>query len=34
VGKLHGKRSFGRLRRRWKNNVKINIREIGFEDGK
>jgi hypothetical protein len=30
VGKPEGKRQLGRLRRRWENNVKIDLREIGW----
>jgi hypothetical protein len=29
VGNLEGKRSLGRPRRRWVNNIKMNLREIG-----
>jgi hypothetical protein len=32
VGKLEGKRSLGRPRRRWKDGIIINLREIGWED--
>jgi hypothetical protein len=31
VGKPEGKRPLGRPRLRWKGNVKINLREIGWE---
>jgi hypothetical protein len=31
VGKLEGKRPFGRPKRRWEDNVKMNLREIRFE---
>jgi hypothetical protein len=31
VGKLEGRRSFGRSRRRWVNNIKIDLREIGWD---
>jgi hypothetical protein len=31
VGKPEGKRQLGRPRRRWVNNIKINLREIGWE---
>jgi hypothetical protein len=31
VGKPEGKRPLGRSRRRWVNNIRIYIREIGFE---
>jgi hypothetical protein len=30
VGKIEGKRPLGRPRRRWEDNIKIRIREIGF----
>jgi hypothetical protein len=29
VGKLEGKRLLGRLRRRWEDNIKMDLREIG-----
>jgi hypothetical protein len=29
VGKPEGKRPLGRPRRRWKNNIKIDIQEVG-----
>jgi len=29
VGKLQGKRPLGRPRRRWKDNIKTNLREFG-----
>jgi len=29
VGKLQGKRPFGRPRRRWEDNIKMNLREVG-----
>jgi hypothetical protein len=32
VGKLEEKRSLGRLRRKWEDNIKINLREIGWGD--
>jgi hypothetical protein len=31
VGRSEGKRPLGRLRRRWKDNIKIDLREIGIE---
>jgi hypothetical protein len=31
VGKPEGKRQLGRPRRRWKYNITINLREIGWE---
>jgi hypothetical protein len=30
VGKQEGNRPLGRPRRRWKDNIKINVREIGW----
>jgi hypothetical protein len=30
VGKLEGKRPLGRQRRRWENNIKMDLREIGW----
>jgi hypothetical protein len=30
VGKPEEKRSLGRLRRRWVDNIKINLREVGW----
>jgi hypothetical protein len=30
VGKPEGKRSLGRLRRRWEDNIKMDLREIGW----
>jgi hypothetical protein len=32
VGMPEGKRPLGRPRRRWVNNIKINLREIGWDD--
>jgi hypothetical protein len=32
VGKPEGKRPMGRPRRRWMNNIKTNLREIGWDD--
>jgi hypothetical protein len=32
VGKPEGRRPLGRLRRRWEDNIKMDIREIGFGD--
>jgi len=29
VGKLEGKRPLGRPRRRWENNIKMNLQEVG-----
>ena len=29
VGKLEGKRPLGRLRRRWEDNIKMDIQELG-----
>jgi hypothetical protein len=31
VGKPQGKRPLGRRRRRWVNNININLREIGWD---
>jgi hypothetical protein len=31
VGKREGKRSLGRPRRRWVDNIKMNLRDIGWE---
>jgi hypothetical protein len=31
VGKLTGKRPLGRSRRRWKDNVKMNLKEIELD---
>ena len=31
MGRAEGKRPLGRSRRRWKGNIKIDIREIGWE---
>jgi hypothetical protein len=31
-GKSEGKRSLGRPRRRWENNIKVDLRRIGSED--
>jgi hypothetical protein len=31
VAKPEGKRSIGRARRRWDDNIKTDLREIGFE---
>ena len=30
VGKLEGKRPMGRPRRRWENNIKMDLQEVGF----
>jgi hypothetical protein len=32
VEKLEGKRPLGRHRRMWEDNIKINLREIGWDD--
>jgi hypothetical protein len=32
VGKREGKRSLGRPRRRWANNIKMDLSEIGWDD--
>jgi hypothetical protein len=31
VGRLEGKRPLGRPRRRWENNIKLDVREIGID---
>jgi len=31
VGKPEGKRPFGRVRRRWEDNIRMDLREIGWE---
>jgi hypothetical protein len=31
VGKPEGKRPFGRPRRRWEDNIRLDLREIGWE---
>ena len=33
VGKPEGKRSLGRLKRRWKDNIKMDLREVGCDAG-
>ena len=33
VGKHEGKRLLGRPRRRWKDNIKMEFREVGLEGG-
>ena len=33
VGKLEGKRPSGRPRRRWEDNIKLNLRELGCDPG-
>ena len=33
VGKPEGKRALGRLRRRWKENIKMDFREMGGDPG-
>ena len=30
VGKLEGKRPFGRPRRRWEYNIKVDLQEVGY----
>jgi hypothetical protein len=32
VGRPEGRRQLGRPRRRWEDNIKMNLREIGFGD--
>jgi hypothetical protein len=31
VGKPEGKRTLGRLRRRWEDNIKVYLKEVGYE---
>jgi hypothetical protein len=31
VGRPEGKRPLGRLRRRWKDNIKLDLREVGID---
>ena len=33
VGKREGRRPLARLRRRWEDNIKMNLREVGREYG-
>ena len=33
VGKPEEKRSLGRLRRRWEDNIKMDLREVGCDPG-
>jgi hypothetical protein len=33
VGKPEGRRPRGRLRRRWEDNIKMNLREVGWKHG-
>jgi hypothetical protein len=33
VGNLDGKRPLGRPNRRWVNNIKINLRDLGWDGG-
>ena len=33
VGKLEGKRPLGRPRRRWEDNIRMNLREVGSDPG-
>jgi len=33
VGKPEGKRPLGRHRRRWENNIKMDLREVGWGHG-
>jgi hypothetical protein len=32
MGKPEGRRPLGRLRRRWEDNIKMDVREVGWED--
>ena len=31
VGRLEGKRPLGKLRRRWKDNIKMDLKEVGYD---
>jgi hypothetical protein len=31
IGRLEGKRPFGKSRRRWEDNIKMDLREIGID---
>ena len=33
VGKTEGKRPLGRPRRRWEDNIKMDLREVGYDPG-
>ena len=33
VGKPEGKRTLGRSRRRWENNIKVNLQDVGWDNG-
>ena len=33
VGKPEGKRSLGKARRRWQDNIKLDLREVGCDRG-
>ncbi|KAJ4429806.1 hypothetical protein ANN_22010 [Periplaneta americana] len=33
VGRPEGKRPLGRPRRRWEDNIKMDLREVGYDDG-
>ena len=33
VGKPEGKRPLGRPRRRWEDNIKMDLREVGYDPG-
>jgi len=33
VGKPEGRRPLGRLRRRWEDNIKMDLQEVGCENG-
>ena len=32
-GKLDGERPLGRTRRRWEDNIKMDLREVGYDSG-
>ena len=33
MGKPEGKRPLGRARRRWENNIRMDLREVGYDPG-
>ena len=33
VGKPEGRRPLGRYRRRWEDNIKVDLQELGWENG-
>jgi len=34
MGNIFGKRSLGKTRRRWQDNIKFDVRKVSYEDGK